>query len=244
MITVSPSEQDIFTALRAFLLYALPAGTPVIQGQGNRTSEPKQGDFAVMWPIMSPRLSTNLDEYLDGVFEGTITGTTMDITSVTPGFSTQLGVGSTIFGAGISAGTQIKALGTGTGGIGTYILTQGGTFGPGVIAAGIETLEQDVEFVMQVDIHGEMATNNQAIVSTLFRDEVGYDLFRSTGSDVSPLFIEEPRQMPFMNAEQQYEDRYVLTMHLQANLVIKVPLQFAAQLVVDPVSVNASYPVS
>jgi hypothetical protein len=51
------------------------------------------------------------------VVTGSITGTTMTVTGITSGF---LRVGQTLSGTGINAGTYISALGTGTGGNGTY----------------------------------------------------------------------------------------------------------------------------
>ncbi|MBX9858947.1 MAG: hypothetical protein K2Y20_05060 [Sphingomonas sp.] len=51
---------------------------------------------------------------------GAISGTTLTVTAVASGGLT---VGSTISGTGVTAGTRITALGTGTGGIGTYTVT-------------------------------------------------------------------------------------------------------------------------
>lgn len=50
----------------------------------------------------------------------TATSTTMDVTALATG---ALAVGNAINGSGVTAGTYIAALGTGTGGTGTYILT-------------------------------------------------------------------------------------------------------------------------
>ncbi|MCF1367303.1 glycoside hydrolase family 55 protein [Burkholderia cenocepacia] len=52
--------------------------------------------------------------------QGSISGTTLTITSVTNGTLT---VGQRITGNGIATGTYISALGTGTGGVGTYTVT-------------------------------------------------------------------------------------------------------------------------
>lgn len=54
---------------------------------------------------------------LGGVFTGSITGTVLTISAVTNG---ALKVGDTISGTGVTAGTTIASLGTGTGGTGTY----------------------------------------------------------------------------------------------------------------------------
>jgi hypothetical protein len=63
---------------------------------------------------------------------GSITGTTLDITAVTSG---TLAVGDRIFGTGVDYNTVITALGTGTGGTGTYTLNNSQTVGSGTINA-------------------------------------------------------------------------------------------------------------
>jgi hypothetical protein len=55
-----------------------------------------------------------------GVMTGSITGTTMTVTAVTYGSFT---VGQVITGAGVTAGTTITAILTGTGGVGTYTVS-------------------------------------------------------------------------------------------------------------------------
>ena len=60
------------------------------------------------------------------VVTGSISGTTMTVTAVTSGI---LYVGQTIQGAGVTAQTIITALGTGTGGAGTYTVNYSQTIG-------------------------------------------------------------------------------------------------------------------
>ena len=57
-------------------------------------------------------------------FTGTISTTTLTVASVSFGF---LAVGQTVIGAGVTSGSVITALGTGTGGTGTYTLSQSST---------------------------------------------------------------------------------------------------------------------
>ena len=44
----------------------------------------------------------------------------------------------------------------------------------------------------------------------MFRSSYAVDFFAALGGAITPLFASDPRQMPFVNAEQQYEDRYVI----------------------------------
>jgi hypothetical protein len=55
------------------------------------------------------------------VFTGSISGTTLTVTSVTSGV---IGIGTPISGSTVAAGTVVTGLGTGTGGTGTYLVSQ------------------------------------------------------------------------------------------------------------------------
>jgi hypothetical protein len=57
----------------------------------------------------------------DATFTASISGTTMTVTAVDSG---TLAVGQTINGAGVTVNTQISSLGTGSGGIGTYTVSE------------------------------------------------------------------------------------------------------------------------
>lgn len=60
------------------------------------------------------------------VVTASISGTTMNVTGVTSG---TLAVGQALWGAGISPGTTITAFGTGSGGLGTYVVSISQTLG-------------------------------------------------------------------------------------------------------------------
>jgi len=68
------------------------------------------GVYRYTWRISSPS---------SAVFTGTISGTTLTVTAVTNG---TIGVGQSLFGVGITSETVITALGTGSGGVGTYTI--------------------------------------------------------------------------------------------------------------------------
>jgi hypothetical protein len=65
-------------------------------------------------------------------FTASITGTVLDVTAVASG---ALAVGQTIFGTGVSANTVITALGTGSGGTGTYNINNSLTVGSSPMTA-------------------------------------------------------------------------------------------------------------
>lgn len=61
--TLSLTETQVLTALRAFLVDVLPVGVEVVRGQDNRVSEPVSPDFVVMTPGARVRLSTNIETF-------------------------------------------------------------------------------------------------------------------------------------------------------------------------------------
>jgi hypothetical protein len=73
--------------------------------------------------VTAVTLNTSGIGYSRAVVTGSISVYTMTVTAVDVSSIGSLAVGQTISGAGITAGTQIAALGTGTGGIGTYTVS-------------------------------------------------------------------------------------------------------------------------
>ncbi len=61
-------------------------------------------------------------------FVGSISTTTLTVTAMTAG---NIGLGTTLSGAGVTASTTITALGTGVGGVGTYTVSASQTVSPG-----------------------------------------------------------------------------------------------------------------
>lgn len=238
--SLSLTESQTLTALRSFLLSILPASVEVIQGQGNRVPEPMGVDFVTMTPLRQERIETNIDAYVDAVFVGSIAGATMTITEVRHG---ALAVGRSVFGIGVAQGTSVTAFGTGTGGVGTYSIAPAQTVASGTLAAGVAEILQPTKATIQLDVHGPSGSDNAQIISTLMRDRFAVERFHASGFDVTPLYADDPRQMPFLNAEQQYEDRYVIEAVLQVNPIVTAgPQQFADQLSVTPINVQARYP--
>jgi hypothetical protein len=73
------------------------------------------GAYRYTWRISTPNTA---------IFTGSISGTTLTVTNVSSG---TLGVGQVVFGVGVSSATVITALGTGTGGVGTYTINNSQT---------------------------------------------------------------------------------------------------------------------
>jgi len=252
-LVVSPNELQVEIVLQSFLLGLNLASSPpqvgpieVVLGQQNRVPEPPGPDFVVFTPVRRERLSTNLDNFQDCAFTGSIAGGVMTVTAVQSG---AIVVGAPVYGPTVAAGTQVASFGTGAGGAGTYNVSPPQGVASGPLAAGTYSAEQDVEVTFQVDVHGPNASDNAQVITTMMRDPYAVAAFAGALDQnnnpivgVTPLYASDPRQVPFINAESQYEYRWVLEACVQANQVVSgVPQQFAAAAKVVPISVEAAY---
>lgn len=235
----SVTESDVQTVLRSFLLAILPAGIEVVEGLDNRVPEPQVNDFVVMTPILRKRIETNTDLWADVSFTGAIAGQTLTVSVVAFG---ALSVGASLFGAGVASGTKITALGTGTGGVGTYTVDPAQTVASGKMSCGSIAITQPTQITIQLDVHGPSSADNAQTISTLFRDDYAVRAFHATSLGVTPLFCEDPKQIPFTNAENQVEIRYVVDANIQANIMVSPPQEYADQVGVTIIEVDATYP--
>lgn len=99
-------------------------------------------------------------------------------------------------------------------------------------------LLQPQEFVMQLDIHGEASYENTAKITTMFRSSYAVDFFAGVNAAIAPLYHGDPHQMPFINAEQGYENRYTLDLSMQVNLTATTVTQSAQELALDLTNVD------
>lgn len=109
-------------------------------------------------------------------------------------------------------------------------------------APSTKSILQPTKVTVQLDVHGPASADNAQIITTLFRDEYATDAFAASGFDVTPLYANDAHQMPFVNGEQQVEDRWVVDVVMQCNPVVGVPQQFASQIDVGLISVTVAYP--
>jgi hypothetical protein len=226
----TPLDTNIFTALRSFLLAVLPAGVDVVQAQVNRVPEPVGSDYVLMTPLRRERLETNVDSYADVLFTASIAGTVLTVSSINFGV---IVVGSTLFGVGLGTGVTTSVTGqlTGSlGGTGTYSVVPTQTVASQPMAAGLTDYMQPTEVTIQLDVHGPNSADNSQIITTLFRDDYAVQQFLTSGFDVTPLYADSAKQMPFTNESAQFENRWVIEVCMQANIVISAAQQFSSQL--------------
>ncbi len=101
------------------------------------------------------------------------------------------------------------------------------------------TAEQKIEVAIQMDFYGPSSGDWAATISTLFRDDYGVQALAPT---CAPLYADDARMIPLINAEDQYEQRWSLDARLQYNPVVTVSAAFADATSITPISVTEAYP--
>lgn len=236
MYQPTPTAAQIGSALRTMLLAILPPGIEVIQGQDNNVAEP-QGDFVVMTTILRTRLGTNRDTYADCKFTGLINAGTLTVSRYAFG---SLAYGNTVYGTGTSPDPYITALNAD----GTATLSAAITIPSTTLAAGVEVMTQPTDVNVQLDVHSNdlsAASDYAQVIATMFRDDRGYQALAASGFPITPLYTDDPKQMPFTNAEGQFESRYVVMAHLQVDQTITPSQQFADTANVGLIPVDIFY---
>lgn len=240
-ISLTPSEDDAAKALRLFLVNVLPAGIEVFRGQVNRVATPKAANFVVLWPVRRERLETNVDQFVDTKIIASIAGNVMTVTDVDYG---RLKAGSVLFGTGVVLGTQvISQLSGSAGGTGTYQVSGTQAMISSILAAGVLNAMQPTELTFQVDVHGPSSGDNSSRITAMLLDDYGFSIFKRQGLGVFPLTAENKGQVPFINAENQYEDRYIVEACLQINATVNdIPQEFFDKIVIGFIPVDIFYP--
>lgn len=234
---VTPTEDQVFQAIVGFISSVMPAGVEVRRGQFSRVPQPAGLDFIVVTQMAKVRIETNVDQYVDCKFQASINGTVMTVSAVDIG---EIGPSTQVFGTGVSPGTVITSLGTGSGGVGTYNVAPAQQAPSQVMSSGVNQALQPVNEEFQIDVYGPNSGDNSHVLTTLLRDEFAVDQF--AGTFVTPLHADDPRQMPLLDAEQQYEARWTVEAHFQVNQTVTVPQQFADTVSVTLVEVDTTFP--
>ena len=126
---------DILTLTAVGSGVAVPGGT--ISGTGVATSTKI---LSQVTPLLAGEAIGGIGRYVVNIPEQTVASTTISETygtfTAASGLSGQFGVGDSLSGTNVVAGTTITALGTGTGGLGTYIVDNNTVVASTVITAG------------------------------------------------------------------------------------------------------------
>lgn len=81
------------------------------------------------------------------------------------------------------------------------------------------------QVTIQLDIHGPNGSDNAQVIATLWRSD--YACRAIDPAIFQPLYASDGRQMPFINAERQYENRWTMAVVLQANPTVSTTQAFA-----------------
>lgn len=108
--------------------------------------------------------------------------------------------------------------------------------------AGLREDLAPAELDIQLDFHGPRSLDLCTVVHSLTRTSYSTEAFAASGFDVTPLYTNEPHQSGFSNGEQQIENTWILDLTVQCNPILTSGQDFADELVVGLLEVDATYP--
>jgi len=73
---------------------------------------------------------------------------------------------------------------------------------------------------VQVDIYGENAGDRAITLETVFASSYGYETIKALDARLAPLYSSDAIQAPMINAESQWQERYIITLSLQAHITV------------------------
>lgn len=73
---------------------------------------------------------------------------------------------------------------------------------------------------IQVDIYGEKAGERAIALETAFTSSYGYEKIKALNERLAPLYSSAATQAPMINAESQWQERYIITLSLQAHIAV------------------------
>jgi hypothetical protein len=228
---VNFGDTEILSVMRAVLLELLPPGVDVIRAFGNRVPEPLGPDFCVLTPLRRERLSTNRDSDIDIQLIG---GIAVDTLTVTSGPALQSGY--RLYGPTVTPGTVVTAALPAPGLIASYTVTPAQSVAAGSrLYAGRHAMMQPADCVYQCDVHGPGSSANVMTIATAWRDEYGCQRFADASGalEMQPLYADDPHMAGFANAESQWEDRWIVDLHVQANIIVSVDQEFFDEVRLD-----------
>ena len=105
-----------------------------------------------------------------------------------------------------------------------------------------KSVKRPSQFTIQVDCYGPGSGDRATAITTLLRDQYGCEEFRKAGYDMQPLYAGDAHQMPLVNGEAQYEERWTFDAVMQINPVLTMLQESAIVLKADLKNVDATSP--
>jgi len=103
-------------------------------------------------------------------------------------------------------------------------------------ALGTRETTRQTQVGCSVNFYGEAATDNAQIFNQLFRDLYGCDFMRPY--NVQPLWCDDGRQLPLIDSEKQYAQRWQVRAVMQINPTISTSQEFADTVAVTMVEAD------
>jgi hypothetical protein len=91
--------------------------------------------------------------------------------------------------------------------------------------------ETHIQFDIQLDFYGDMAGDFSAIAMAMFRDAYATDMFPI---NIQPLYADDPMQIPLIDGEAQYIQRWKSQAMIQYNPIITSQQDLAKSLTITP----------
>ena len=94
------------------------------------------------------------------------------------------------------------------------------------------------KYAMQLDFYGPDSQIWAMETVALFRDEYATDLFPA---NIQPLYADDPVQLPLIDGEQQYEQRWKLEATLQYNPILTTSQQSMLDVIVGLAPIDQTF---
>lgn len=90
-----------------------------------------------------------------------------------------------------------------------------------------KSIKTSMSYLVQIDCYGPISSDWAAILCATWRDDYCVDKLAPT---CAPLYADNPIQIPIIDGEANYEERWLLKAVLQYNPVVTVPQEFADEI--------------
>jgi hypothetical protein len=91
-------------------------------------------------------------------------------------------------------------------------------------------VQMNTRHEIQIDCYGGAAASWANMLVALLRDATTVDWFAANAPGVVPLYADDARQMPLVDGEDQYEERWTFSAFLQTDPTVTLAQQFAKTL--------------
>lgn len=98
---------------------------------------------------------------------------------------------------------------------------------------------QAMRMTVQIDCYGKDSSAWATILSTMLRDDYACQTLAPVAQ---PLYADDPKMIPIVDGEQQYQQRWMVEAQLQVNAIVSTPMQFFDEVEVGLVEVDTTFP--